>query len=61
MGYMEAFDSMTSTTYKVEIIHTLGSEAIEIFADSRDNAVTLARNYAMLEGLILLRCYAASN
>jgi hypothetical protein len=46
--------------YTVQIIHTLGSETIEIHADSRDHATILARDCAMAEGLILLRCYVAS-
>ena len=57
---MEAFSQMTPAIYTVKIVHTLGFETIEIFADSRDDALTLARNFAMLEGLILLRCYATS-
>ena len=48
---------MTPTIYTVKIVHTLGLETMEIFADSRDDALTFARNSAMLEGLILLRCY----
>lgn len=48
---------MTPTVYTVKIVHTLGFQTMEIFADSRDDALTIARNSAMLEGLILLRCY----
>jgi hypothetical protein len=51
---------MNYRIYTIKIVHTLGHETIEINAISRDGAVIQARNYALAEGLILLRCYVAS-
>lgn len=51
---------MKFITYRVKIVHTTGLEAVEISAESADDALILVRNFAILEGLILLRCYVAS-
>jgi hypothetical protein len=51
---------MRLATYRVKIIHTTGFETIEISAESADDALILARNFAILEGLILLRCFIAN-
>jgi hypothetical protein len=51
---------MRLATYRVKIIHTTGFEAVEISAESADTALILARNLAILEGLILLRCFIAN-
>lgn len=42
--------------YAITIVHTLGSEAITIEADCADDAIIQAREWALNEGLILLRC-----
>jgi hypothetical protein len=43
--------------YLIIIIHTFGSESISIEANSSDDAINLARLWAINEGLVLLRCF----
>ena len=43
--------------YPIIILHTLGSENILIEADSPDDALIEAREWALNNGLTLLRCF----
>jgi hypothetical protein len=43
--------------FTVIILHTLGSENISIEADCPDDALIQAREWALNNGLILLRCF----
>jgi hypothetical protein len=43
--------------YLIIIIHTFGSESISMEANSSDDALNLARLWAINEGLVLLRCF----
>ena len=43
--------------YLVAILHTIGSESITVEADSPDDALIQAREWALNNGLILLRCF----
>ena len=38
------------------IVHTMGRETIAIEADSSDEAYAKALNWALSEGLVILRC-----
>jgi hypothetical protein len=44
-------------TYPIIILHTLGSENISIEADCPDDALIEAREWALNNGLIMLRCF----
>jgi hypothetical protein len=43
--------------YSVIILHTLGSENVSIEADCADDALIQARELALNNGFVLLRCY----
>ena len=38
------------------IVHTMGRETITVEAESSDKAYTEALNWALSEGLVILRC-----
>lgn len=42
--------------YFITILHTMGSETITIEADSLDDALVIGREWALREGMVLLRC-----
>lgn len=43
--------------YRIAIIHTMGRETIELDALSVDDACNQALEWALSEGLLLLRCF----
>lgn len=43
--------------YRICIVHTTGRETIEVDALSADDAYNQALDWALNEGLLLLRCF----
>ena len=42
--------------FNFTIVHTMGSETITVEADSSDEAYSKALDWALSEGLVILRC-----
>ena len=46
-----------STMVNFTIVHSMGRETITIEADSSDEAYSKALDWALSEGLVILRCF----